>query len=445
MTAWDAIVVGGGHNGLVAAAYLARAGWRVLVLERLAQSGGAARTGYAYVVSPFPERILSDLGVRVELRARPGTEAELGAELGAELRRLFPTVLEPLPERAEARRLVGEEAWRQLVERPLGEALRERFADGAVRGAVGTDALIGTFTHLDDPSLRQNRCFLWHVMGGPWRVPVGGMGAVSGALAAAATGFGAEIRCDAEVRSIDGVEVTWADATGEEHSASARVVLAGVAPAELDRLRGREPSSEPEGCQTKVNLTLDRVPRVEGSDPSTNPLHGTFHLNEHEDQLARAYEDAAAGRLPADAPGDVYCHGLTMGIFGLQTPARLFRDDNDAAAATMRDRYLDALDEHLEEPIRDCVARDANGDRRIEVKTPLDIERELRMPGGHIFHGDLSWPWLDEPLPRNASAATRWGVATDDPRILICGAGARRGGCVSGISGHNAAMALLSR
>jgi len=66
--------------------------------------------------------------------------------------------------------------------------------------------LIGTFARLDDPALTQNICFLYHLLGGgtgDWDVPIGGMGAVSGALAAAATGYGVEIVCDAEVYALD--------------------------------------------------------------------------------------------------------------------------------------------------------------------------------------------------------------------------------------------------
>ena len=58
------------------------------------------------------------------------------------------------------------------------------------------------------------------------------------------------------------------------------------------------------------------------------------------------------------------------------------------------------------------------------------------MPRGNIFHGDLAWPFAEDP-----DDVGRWGVETDDPAILVCGAGARRGGGVSGIAGHNAAMA----
>ena len=101
----------------------------------------------------------------------------------------------------------------------------------------------------------------------------------------------------------------------------------------------------------------------------------------------------------------------------------------------MTERYLDALDEHLADPIRDCLARDAHGRPCIEAKTPLDLEGELAMPGGNIFHGELGFPWTP--------GGGGYGVETDDPRILMCGAGALRGGGVSGVGGHSAAMAIL--
>ena len=89
-----------------------------------------------------------------------------------------------------------------------------------------------------------------------------------------------------------------------------------------------------------------------------------------------------------------------------------------------------------------CLARDADGKPCVEVMTPLDVEAELGMPGGHIFHGDLSWPWLPDGAQAR-TAAERWGVATADRGILLCGSGAVRGGAVSGLGGHNAAMAAV--
>src|SRR5215212_7033010 len=136
----DAVIVGGGHNGLVAAAYLARAGLDVLLLERLRELGGAAVSGspfsghadrlsrYSYLVSLFPPRIASDLGVHVELRDRrvaAYAEGRLfdrvpGIGIGG---RLFDTLLEPLVDERTARALMDDDAW---VDRPLGETLRER-------------------------------------------------------------------------------------------------------------------------------------------------------------------------------------------------------------------------------------------------------------------------------------------------------------------------------
>jgi phytoene dehydrogenase-like protein len=488
---YDAVVVGGGHNGLVAAAYLARAGRSVLVLERRAHPGGAAvsersfrghdarLSRYAYLVSLFPPRIADELGIALPLRTRavaayadgllvdaeagsPRTRASFAA-LGAERDHeawldfygaladvsgwLFDSLTEPLPSRDHARALCGD-AWSLLAERPLGESLRERFEHPLVRGVIATDGLIGTFASLDDASLAQNRCFLWHVIGGPWRVPVGGMGALTDALAAAARSAGAEIRTEAEVLHVDGGDVTFRDAAGAERTVTGRHVLANVAPAELARLRGTPPVRTAEGCQTKVNLLLDRLPATKGTDPLL-AFAGTFRLDERDDQLEAAYAESAAGTIPERPPAEIYCHTLTdpsitsdgrhtLTLFGLHTPAGLFKADERGTKQVLLDRYLQALDERLDEPIAGCLARDADGRPCIEVKSPLDLERELRLPAGNIFHGELDWPWTDDD-------SDRWGVRTDDPRIVVCGAGARRGGGVSGVAGHNAAMHVLGR
>ena len=382
------------------------------------------------------------------------------ATVGHVAQRVFPTLLEPLRSRAELRRVVADDAaWDALIETPLGETVRAALADDLLRGVVLTDGLIGTFVAAaGDPDLRQNRCFLYHVIGGgtgDWDVPVGGMGALSTALRDAALAAGARIETGAEVTGIGDGEVRFS-AAGAEESVGARWTLANVAPAELDRLRGRTPARTAEGSQLKVNLLLSRLPRLR--DQQTTPeraFTGTFHVNETAEQLRAAYEQAAAGRIPALPPCEAYCHTLsdpsilgpelaaagahTMTIFGLHMPAHLFDADPAGARRAALAATLRSLDAVLAEPIAGCVMRTPAGAPCIEVHSPADLAHELRMPRGNIFHGDLQWPFADDP-----EEVGRWGVETDDSAILVCGAGARRGGGVSGIPGRNAAMAVLA-
>jgi phytoene dehydrogenase-like protein len=102
-------------------------------------------------------------------------------------------------------------------------------------------------------------------------------------------------------------------------------------------------------------------------------------------------------------------------------------------------RYLAAINQYLDEPLEDCLAQDADGKPCIEAKSAVDLEAELNMPAGHIFHNDCTWPFTDDE-----AQAGQWGVETAYPNLFICGSGAQRGGCVSGIPGHNAAMKVLS-
>jgi phytoene dehydrogenase-like protein len=515
---YDAVIVGGGHNGLVAAAYLARAGRSCLLLERRAELGGAAvseqvfegvgarLSSYSYLVSLLPEQIVEELGLNIRLARRrvssytpdprmscahglfvdgedpAGTvasfrrvtgraDASAGwdafyAMTGRVARAVFPTMLEPLVSRAQMRRLVNDEgAWQGLFERPIGEAVAEAFPDDLVAGVALTDALIGTFAGADQTDLLQNRCFLYHVIGGgtgEWQLPVGGMGAVTGALTHAALTAGAELRTSSEVLSIEpgpnGAELRFAElgADGEQR-ASARRVLVNAAPSVLGRLVGVEPGGQqPEGSQVKLNILLSRLPRLR--DERTPPelaFAGTFHVNESASQLQLAFEQASAGSIPSLVPCETYCHSLTdpsilapelqaagvqtLTVFALHTPARLFRTDPERTKAEAAAAIMRSLESVLAEPLADCVLRGPDGEPCIEVRSPLDIERDLSMPGGHIFHRDLSWPFAE-----SEDEVGSWGVETEYPAVLLCGAGARRGGGVSGIPGRNAAMAALA-
>ncbi|TFD13915.1 NAD(P)/FAD-dependent oxidoreductase [Cryobacterium sp. TMT1-21] len=522
-TTHDVVIIGGGHNGLTAAAYLAQAGKKVLLLERDEQVGGAAISAeafpgvdarlsrYSYLVSLLPQRIIDELGLEIALARRryssytpnpcdltggllvdrgdaPATQASFDrvgaaadfAEWGSfyrdtehVARALFPTVCEPLPTRSEARCLVGDEAiWGQFFEQPLAEAITARFGHDLVRGVVATDGLIGTFTSLQDADLDANRCFLYHVIGnetGDWDVPIGGMGAVSGALEKAARQAGARILTGAEVTAVDPAGEVRYRHGGTDQVAAGRRILANVSPWVLRGLLGAdtgehpEPGrsdTRPEGAQVKVNLLLERLPQLR--DASVTPeaaFGGTFHINETFSQLERAYDEAVRGEIPDLLPCEIYCHSLTdpsilspelvaagaqtLTVFGLHTPHRwLTEENNDETRARLQAAVLESLNSVLAEPIEGLLLTDAAGRPCIETKTTLDLEHALNLTGGNIFHGPLDWPFLEDDAPRD-TAAERWGVATEHPRILICGAGARRGGGVSGIGGHNAAMAVL--
>jgi phytoene dehydrogenase-like protein len=505
---YDAVIVGGGHNGLVAAAMLARAGRAVLVLERAQHVGGAAVSGkvfagvdarlsrYSYLVSLLPSQLAAELGLGLPLRQRAvssytplgdsgllvtvdeqQTRASMTALAGDRTehdrwrhfyamldrvaKRIAPTLTEPLRSAAQIRELVHDDpAWEGLFEQPLSELLQRTFDSDLVRGVVLTDATIGTFAPAADPELRQNRCFLYHVVGdgtGLWKVPVGGMGAVTDRLEQLARAAGAELRTGSEVTAIhtDGeqAEVTCADGT----TYRARHVLANVAPSVLDELLGRPSHAKPEGSQLKINMLLSRLPRLRDDKvTSEQAFAGTFHANEGYQQLQTAYEQAGAGAIPSLPPCELYCHSLTdptilspelqaagvqtLTLFGLHMPARLFHGDRhdqakrDAVAAT-----LASVNSVLAEPLEDCLLSAPSGEPCLEALTPVELEHELAMPGGHIFHRDLVWPFA-----QSDADVGRWGVETADPNVWICGAGARRGGGVSGIAGHNAARAVLA-
>jgi phytoene dehydrogenase-like protein len=186
---------------------------------------------------------------------------------------------------------------------------------------------------------------------------------------------------------------------------------------------------------------------------------GTFHINENYSQLQTAFDQASRGEIPNPLPCEIYCHSLTdpsilskelqeqgvqtLTVFALHTPHKLLEcKDQDQMRERLKQAVLASLNSVLAENIEDLLMTDVNGELCIEVKTTQDLEEVLRLPGGNIFHGALEWPFIEDSA-NAASPAQRWGVQTKRENLLVCGSGARRGGAVSGIAGHNAAMAVL--
>ena len=500
MTHYDVAIIGGGHNGLVAATYLAKAGKSVVILEANSEVGGATTSvrafpeydamlsRYSYLISLLPDQIVSDLGLDFECISRTvssytpysrngkdsglyvarqwdkETEASFmeldpsGAEWAAwqdfynEIAefavKIAPSMLHPLKSRSELKAEINmPEVWDYLMERPIGEVIQARFKDDLVRGVILTDALIGTFSSAFE--MQANICFLYHLIGngtGEWKVPRGGMGALVKELVRVATAAGVEIKVNSRVKSLktdaDNATLTLVDAT----SITSSFVLSNAAPQVLARLRGKTPPASLEGSQMKINILLKSLPDLKsGIDPRL-AFAGTFHAQESFAECESTYLQAKGGAVPEKLPIEMYCHTLTdpsilsaelqaqgyqtLTLFGLHTPAALFDADNEGAKAAALKAALASLNQYLVEPIENVIAA-------IEVKSPLDIEGDVGLPRGNIFHKDLSFPFRED------DQQTRWGVETDDPRIFICGAGAIRGGGVSGIPGHNAAMAVL--
>ena len=505
---YQAIIIGGGHNGLVAACYLAKAGVKTLILEANSQVGGATvsqkvfpdyeakLSRYSYLVSLLPDQIVNELGLNFETLRRDvasftptkingkdlgllvttglvgqsesdfealtggGTEFKAWKDFYDDVQKLAdaiaPTMLKKLPTRSELKAKVNDPIWDEIMERPIGEVIEARFKDDLVRGIVLTDGLIGT--HSDAHDMQANICFLYHLIGngeGYWKVPRGGMGALVSELTKLATSLGVEIKTDSRVSKIikNGSSYEIATTSGAEYGT--QFVLANCAPQTLAKIMGAPVPASLDGSQVKINMLLKKLPRLKsGQDPKL-AFAGTFHFDENYSDLQRAFAESSSGKIPTKIPAEMYCHTLsdttilgdelvrqgyqTLTLFGIHTPAALFEADNEGTKSEIKRRLLAQLNEYLLDPIEECLAVANDGTLCIEIKSPLDLEKDVDLPRGNIFHKDLSMPFRED------STSPSWGVETSFPNIYICGAGAIRGGGVSGIPGHNAAMAVLEQ
>jgi phytoene dehydrogenase-like protein len=517
---YDVVILGAGHNGLVAATYLGRAGLSVLLLEKNDYIGGATTSQkvfpdydarlsrYSYLVSLFPKKIMRDLELDLELRRRAtgsftpyvkdgrhdglllsnideetsrqsmvdltGSDTEYEQmKKFYHLSRVFAehswdSMLEPLVAKEEFKRRfevddVAREAWRSLAEEPLGYAIERYLQNDLVRGLVLTDAKIGVLTHPHDRSLLQNRCFLYHLIGnktGEWKVPVGGMGAVARELERAARQSGAEMLTNVNLLALNVSGKTRSvefEADGKKQTVDAGFLLVNFGRNVLAKYLQSpyQPDDTDEGSVFKINMLLRRLPRLKAKKYSAEEAWcGTFHSDEGYQQMNVSYDQASKGRLPDKTPCEVYCHTLTddsilspelrekgfhtMTLFGIDTPWRLFSRDNETVRKQAEKKFIESMNRWLEEPLEDCLAVAGDGSLCLESKSPVDIEDALGMYHGNIFQDAPTFPFA-----KQKEQAGTWGVETEYENVFLCGSSAQRGGAVSGIPGHNAAMKVL--
>ena len=498
------VIGGGGHNALIAAFYLAKAGFDVTVLEK-GKIGGAtvsqkvfpeyeARLSrYAYLIALLPDKIVKDLDLKFKTLSRSvasftptvidGNDKSLlinttiGDKTKADFRELTggdselnawknfysdvykfaqavaPTMLEKLPTRSELRAKVNHPIWDELVERPIGEALDRRFKDDLVKGIVLTDGLIGTYSTANE--LYANICFIYHLVGngiGEWKVPQGGMGAFVAELLEKVKSLGVKIEENSPVTKIDS-EGKGYSVTTPNGKYSCEFLLINFAPQILAKLLGTPAPKSLDGAQIKINMLLKKLPRLKSGEDPIQAFAGTFHFDESYSEFQKAYDEAKSGNIPTKIPAEMYCHTLTdpsilspelvergfqtLTLFGMHLPASLFDKDNEGAKEEVKQKLLAQLNRYLLDPIEECLATNSDGSLCIEVKSPLDIDADVSLPRGNIFQKDLSMPFRED------GTAPSWGVETEFKNIFLCGAGAIRGGGVSGIPGHNAAMAVI--
>lgn len=503
------VVLGAGHNGLTAACYLAQAGMKVTVLEKNDVYGGAAISTklfngiaakisrYSYLVSLLPKEIIRELDLNLTLLSRDISSFTPLGDKGLLIERkpqkltsqsfiditgstddlenwidfysrvekiakiLAPTLLHPLLDKSQIKEMIDQvdaTAWHDFFEQPIGEIIEKSFKSDLVKGIVLTDALIGTFTDGFDPDLLGNRCFLYHLIGdstGEWKVPKGGMGAVTDQLYKRAIELGVEVILNAEVTALEISKNQVKVVYQKDQRLLADYAISNIAPSKLASLRGIEyKKPQPDGSQIKMNLLLKRLPRLKSGHNPKSAFAGTLHFNESLAEIKSAYQSVKQGQIPKVLPAEIYCHTLiddsilaselsevgyqTITLFGLLMKASLFDTEAADKKEQVKQKYLSQINEFLQEDIYDCLARDLDGNLCLEINTPQDVEESVGLPRGHIFHEDLQWPFAE-----TAQEVGTWGTETSHPRLFLASSAARRGGGVSGITGRNAAKALL--
>ena len=521
-SSYDAIVVGGGHNGLTTAAYLARAGMKTLVLERRPILGGACVTEEvwpgarvsrcSYVVSMLQSKVVSDLRLKdFGYKAYPLDPAYAAmTEDGPifffnEVERTVESIRKFSPKDAD-----NYEAFEDLLERTasflrpmllreppalgskapgdiasliregariagltrrdvndliriftmsVGDLLDDWFELDALKGSIASTGVVGVWAGPRTPGTAYN--LLHHAlgeldgMGGVWGQVVGGMGAISNAIARSAESHGATIVTDAEVASIDveggrvvGVTLANGDAI------RAPIVASGAHPKStiLDLVGGEHFEDDvrtdmeryrTRGGSVKVNYVLNEAPRYENvTEEEQKMLLGAgVNICPSIDYLEAAWQDALQGR-PAASP-----------YIEAEFPSSIDDSltDDDRVIMTMFTQYGPSEESEWAEGDRerygetciDMLNRFAPNFRgaidQYEVLAPPDLERIFGLQGGSIFQGEQGMNQMAfmRPVPDMAQ------YATPVDGLYLCGAGTHPGGGVTAASGHNAAQRIL--
>ena len=530
MTArYDAIVIGGGHNGLVCAFYLARAGLKVRVLERRHVVGGAAVTeefhpGFrnstaSYTVSLLRPKVIADMklhdrGFRIIERtisnffpfendylklgggtartqaefarfsqqdadAFPAYEAAL-EKVAQVLRDLAlkapPNVGSGMPALFAAGRQgwplsrMGIEAQRDLLDvftKSARDFLDGWYENDRVKSAFAFDAVVGNYAGVSTPGSAY--VLLHHVFGevngkfGAWGHSVGGMGAITQAMAAACVDEGVEISLDSPVDKllVDGGKASGVKlASGEEIVAP--IVAANVGPAMLYRemvdasdlpadFRRRIAGFKTGSGTFRMNVALSELPDfsvLRGRDKAEHHTAGII-IAPGMDYMDQAFDDArqfgwskrpiVEMKLPTSvddslAPPGMHIASLFCQQFAPDLPpgadgeARSWDDCREECA----DLIIDTVTEHAPNFKGSIIAR--------QIHSPLDLERKFGLIGGDIFHGQMGLDQLWAARPVLGHGDYRAPIQG----LYMCGSGAHPGGGVTGAPGHNAAHAILA-
>jgi phytoene dehydrogenase-like protein len=525
---FDAIIIGAGHNGLTAAAYLAHGGLKTVVVERRDMVGGCAVTEEidpvnapgcrvstaSYIASMLRPEVIRDLrlasyglqmvacspGVQTalpdgrviswwsdrqrmseELRRFAPNDVERFFAIDEELQRLAaylqPFFLEPPPDPEAVglkrivefikvarrfRRMRGRDsaALVRFLTGSLGDFLDHEFRSDALKRLILSNSLygkhggpyqpgtaMGLLFHLLSGGAEERQGFAGHV--------IGGMGAITQAMARSCRDSGVEIRTGAEVRSINvrngiATGVTLADGSTIDagivvsNADPKRTFLGLLSPNDLDaEFRRQVQGIKMAGPCGKVNLVLSEEPRVNGMPASHSPAERSlFTLAPSLRQAEDIYNQAMRGEVPDELwvdcvlasnvdPGLATAGKHVLTCFVQYLPFTLRSGSWESERNRIGDKVVETIGRYAPNVPRSVIAR--------KVFTPLDLEQTFGITEGNIFHGDINMGQLFFLRPLPGWAQYRTPVRS----LYLCGAGTHPGGGVTGAPGYNAAHKIL--